>query len=614
MFIRSALLLLLISSFARANESTIESVARSKVWHKLLHHNSRMNKTKFVDPSFFYSPKGQENPEEELKETLKQIESESESTPESLRFACRFPARKRFIEQELKVSPKVTCSSHEEWLKRHRPEAVSFIFTSQFVGNPVSSFGHTFLRFDRGRLSHLLGLSLSYFAKANPRDNPFEYAFKGLSGGYVGHFEFDNYYPKAQKYGSKENRDLWEYQLNLSADESLRVLEHAKELSTAGQAKYYFLDRNCAFFLLTILDVARADLNLSDEGDKLFLTPQDTLKILSHYKLLQEEKFRPSLRRKSNLLYTSLSFKQREIIKKVLSEKASVETVSEPQTLSTLTAILAMRESSEKPDDSRRLLFEKVSNARALLPMETSDLSQLNDKNSNPLYGHETYLAHFGLTRTDLTPSFQIGFRPALHAVEELPSGFLPNTELVFLETILRVEGIDEKSKIRLRKLSFIDVKSLPSYSVINNSLSWTAQLAVVPTLGSECIDCRATRVSGAMGYSTDLRPGFLVFALAGPTIDAFVPEKKLQGRGGPTLSSGIISSMIESIVLKFENRLDYFVFDPYSSETIWTADASLTWHVSKNNNISVQGLRAINLHKNQYNSTDLVMRSAWHF
>lgn len=605
MFLGSVLILLLGSSAVIA-ESTFD-----KTWKKLLHYDSKAH---FVDPTFYYTPDGQKNPKQELAATLKHIETESDATPEKLRFACRFPARRRLIEKELKISPKVDCPSHQEWLYRYRPDSLSFIYTSQFVGNPVSSFGHTFLRFDRGRFSNLLGLSLSYFARADNGDNPFVYALKGMSGGYEGFFEFDHFYPKAQRYGSRENRDIWEYELNFTEEERVRVLEHAKELSQHGQTKYYFLDRNCAFFLLTLLDVAREDLHTAQEGDKFFITPQDTIKILSRHQLISKESFRPSLRRKANFLYTSLNFKQREVVKKGLAEEIPIEEISDAQVLSAMTTILAMRESSEKPQDERKLLFQKVTDARAKLPIDDNTSFPTNDQSSNPLRGHETYMAHIGFAQTDLTSSLQIGLRPAIHAVEEMSAGFLPNTQLVFLETILRIEELDEKSKIRLRKISFIDVKSLPSYSVVNNAFSWSAQLALLPTLGSECIDCRALRIAGNIGYSTDLHPGLLVYALVGPTIDGFTPEKKIKMRMGPSLSSGVISSIASSLIFKLENRFDYFVLDPYNRESIWTTDASLTWHASKNTNISIQGLKAINLRHSEFNSNDFVLRSAWHF
>ena len=72
------------------------------------------------------------------------------------------------------------------------------------------------------------------------------------------------YYRKVREYNDIESRDIWEYKLKLSEEEVSRVLLHLWEMQRA-EFDYYFLDENCSYQLLSLLDVAREDLHLTKE-------------------------------------------------------------------------------------------------------------------------------------------------------------------------------------------------------------------------------------------------------------------------------------------------------------------------------------------------------------
>ena len=60
-----------------------------------------------------------------------------------------------------------------------------------------------------------------------------------------------------------ENRDVWEYELNLEPHEIERLLAHTWELGFT-RFDYYFFDENCSYHLLSLLDVARPGVELTD--------------------------------------------------------------------------------------------------------------------------------------------------------------------------------------------------------------------------------------------------------------------------------------------------------------------------------------------------------------
>ena len=69
----------------------------------------------------------------------------------------------------------------------------------------------------------------------------FEYITKGLFGGYLGYFSVKQYYKTIFEYGNMENRDIWEYDLNLTKEETMKLFNHLWEMQGIG-SYYYFFD------------------------------------------------------------------------------------------------------------------------------------------------------------------------------------------------------------------------------------------------------------------------------------------------------------------------------------------------------------------------------------
>jgi hypothetical protein len=90
-----------------------------------------------------------------------------------------------------------------------------------------------------------------------------------------------------------ENRDVWEYELNLSPPEIDRVLMHIWELGPV-YFDYYFFDENCSYYLLELLDAARPDLNLTAPF-RWWAIPSDTVReLVKQPGLVRRTVYRPS--------------------------------------------------------------------------------------------------------------------------------------------------------------------------------------------------------------------------------------------------------------------------------------------------------------------------------
>ncbi len=600
----------------------ITSVAKKEIWRRLLHYRANLKRSEVSDKRFFLSPQGALNPELELAADLEKIKSETPSTPANDRFACNFPARWRFLQKYFVISATpVACPELSAWRERAEPDKVVFILTGQYMGNPASAFGHSFIRFDRDTRAGLLGHSFSFFAQATEAQGAFTYAMKGLLGGYVGQYQFDKYYPKAHSYGSVENREIWEYELKFSREERERVFEHAWELSRAGDEKYFFLDRNCTFQLLQVLHVANESVQLIEKSDGFFVTPQDTLKVLARAGLVGNAYFRPSLRQKAVAAYSGLNHSQKENLELVLHGRLAPEGLTDPYAASALVATLAMNDASESASAADKSLFTRATMARSQLPtivpstsatavaLHSSALSRssLEGASNNPLNSHETlqasigvfsntrgFTGHNAMAAAINDKSTRLGFRPALHSLNDAAEGFLPHTQLVLLNTVLQT---DNEGSARLYEFDLIDAKSLQPYSRVNNKMSWAAQSGIQPLHATRCNECESTwRNDLHFGYATEVSSYALGFALAGPTIDILRSDGRESARLGPSLEVGVISQQLKYFIFRLEERFDYFVSGPFNTETVLTSEASATWLVNKNSTVTLSGQNTQNL------------------
>src|SRR5690606_7938888 len=118
----------------------------------------------------------------------------------------------------------------------------SIVFSSYYLGNPNSAFGHTLLRLSRYQdtsETEMLDYGINFAAEAR-EVNPFLYAVKGLFGGFEGRFAAIPYYYKIREYANYEFRDLWSYELDLTFAEVLEAVDHIWELGHTYFDYYYF--------------------------------------------------------------------------------------------------------------------------------------------------------------------------------------------------------------------------------------------------------------------------------------------------------------------------------------------------------------------------------------
>ncbi|WP_415062773.1 DUF4105 domain-containing protein [Bdellovibrio sp.] len=302
-------------SHGKSSQETLDEVLKyaqeqkldqNRQWLKLLHYEKdffQVRESQIDSPTFFFSAQGKKNPQAELQATITAFFQEvGEDT--FTHAQCRFPARYKWLKAQLhnvKVNwPDIRCERFEAFAQAMKGESVSLVFSSYYLNNPSSAFGHTFLRINKapsvkdGQRHELLDYGLNYAAEANT-NNAFLYGFKGLFGMFPGQFRSIPYYYKVREYNNAESRDLWEYELRLGPSAVEMLIAHVWELGPS-QIDYWYLTENCSYHMLSILEAADSSVDILSKLDQ-YVIPADTVRVLwTKTDLIKDYKYRPSVR------------------------------------------------------------------------------------------------------------------------------------------------------------------------------------------------------------------------------------------------------------------------------------------------------------------------------
>jgi len=514
-------------------QAQTKGLAQERYWHLLVHYKRTIIGTyesQEDGPDFFNSPTGKTDPEAELNATLKNFFTPPESLkPGQEHPQCNFPARFKWLKKQLAFDParlpEQRCERLEGWLNDLNPEKVTVIFASNYMNNPASMFGHTFLRIDKRREGpgqKLLDYGVSYAATADT-DNALVYIVKGLFGGFKGGFSLVPYYVKVQEYNNLENRDLWEYELNLNDNQMNYMLLHLWELG-GNYFDYYYFQENCSYHILSLLEVADPDLHLTDQF--IFqVIPADTIKALTRSDgLISKEVYRPSLLSQLNNKRVRMSDEENKILYRLVknpsaTEEEDYQDLTLPEKALVLDAYLdyAQYRNMKKertaaaidPTTRRILLVRSQLNYR-------SDVSpELIRFSTPPELGHGSARVGLGFGRNGDEFFEEVSIRPAYHDLLADDTGYGKDSQILFLDLTARRYNESEKTKIDSLKL--IDIVSLTPYDPLFNKWSWKLNVGVDTLKDLDCGYCNSFKGNYGLGMSYQPRffSPFIFYSLA---------------------------------------------------------------------------------------------------
>ena len=475
------LLLLFTSSlFSKYNSSIpIEKLSQDKQWQRLLHFKNK--KSEIDDKNFFFSKNGKYNLKDELNATIEKLILDKSDDENST--LCRYPSRSTWILKQLPNLKKQIfipkCTQLNKELKELGAKEVTLILASAHINSPASAFGHTFLRIDNNPDTPLLSYAVNYAAQTT-EDNGFVYAYQGLFGGYKGRYSIDPYYKKLNEYSDLEQRDVWEYSLDLTQEEIDRMVLHIFEIRHF-YADYFFLAENCSYNLLWLIEIAKNKNNLTKQFTYKAI-PIDTLRAVISEKLIKKTTYRPSKRIKILALSepikensqalnfaTSSKYNFHEIQKLTTKEKIA--------SLELATALLKIERSNNEISKKEYLpKFLKLLKYRSKLGQQKK--SPIEEPFS-PIEGHYSAKNTFSYGSNH---SFKARTKVSYHDIFDNDKGYISGAYINFFDTAIEYKD----KKLKLEELNLLDIKSYALQDAIFKPISWEVSLGATRLFDNE--------------------------------------------------------------------------------------------------------------------------------
>ncbi len=478
-----------------------EDLATDRHWLNLLRYEPRAfgfsRRGAVVTEGFYLAPDGDRDPRAELEATLAALYLPVEEATDDEHAACRFPARRRFLDERLDLErsepppPRPACDAFEAWRERIDTEQVVLIFADAYMGNPASMFGHTLLRLDSARGTRRMPLTsfAVNHAAYTEEDSGMIFALRGVFGGYPGIYSVLPYYEKVNEYTHLENRDLWEYELDLDREAIDRLLAHLWEMDEIG-FPYYFFYQNCSYRLLSLLEIADPELDLIDRFN-MWTIPTDTVRaVVGQDGLLQGVRYRPSVMRTLDHALQGLERDEQDAVQAlargaVEPQSPEVTERSDRRRAHILEAaylyldLLAQIESvGEESRERRHALL--IARSR----VEAEPLPDPPVPESRPDQGHPTKRAGIAAGRQDGVGYAALQWRAAYHDLLDPPDGYLRGAQISFLETEARIyrdvpsrSGHAAGDGAELERLLLLDLRSLSPRGHLFRELSWGTRI-----------------------------------------------------------------------------------------------------------------------------------------
>lgn len=531
-------------SLSGAFATELAVLSKADDWRRLLHYEADLFsptglKSAIHSQEFFLSEAGLTDPEAELRATLAAMEIPSLPGDEDAHAKCRFPARllwlqKRFPEHRERLGT-INCPAFATWSSIDHIDSISLVFANGYLGNPASYYGHLFLKFNGRKnraTSHLIDQTVNFGAIGTSQDDPLSYIVKGIAGGYDGGFSPVEFYFHNVNYGENELRDLWEYRLDLPADDVRYIVAHAWEVMHKRYTYYFFHD-NCAYRVAELLEVV--DGIQANPRSRPWIIPQAVLQAISstNYRgrpLVASKVFHPSRQTRLYDRYVNLDLEQRGLVSAIIDRGLRIDgpgmeglpLAKQQAVIDTLLDYHQFRNERQKPEGGRMsAAYAEALAARLRLPPGES--AKMTKEPAAPDTGGAPSWVQVGVTHYQDGRDTQIlRIRPAYYDSLDVSGAQGKSGGLSMGDLQLELD----KDRLRIVRLDLIAIDSMnPAVTNLpgDRGLGWKLKAGLEQErLG--CTDCLVPRGQGDVSIGSLLGSPDLFGALnAGAAV---------QGRG----------------------------------------------------------------------------------
>ncbi len=489
-FVIFIIFFLLLFSLAEAkepveNNSTdqlIKTAAEKKLyddryWQILMHYREQTIgvESQIDDPAFFLSQDGKTHPKAELEATIQTLFQPDAQA--AAPYICKFYARFVWLKEALGIPADCFADRTCPEIDQISPRAAYLIFPTYFMNNPSTLFSHTLLAIDTGYTNKRLSNAVNYAAYTEGRTG-MSFALRGLVGLFKGYYTVTPYYKKIQEYADINQRDIWEYELNLTPEEIRRMIRHIKELDLI-YTDYYFFDENCSYNILFLLEAARPSLHLTDQFF-LAVIPIDTLEVIQNAGLITSSSYRPA--RGTRIRHQVSSMAPEDVHAALAAGRGETppeDILSRPLPAERKIEILDLaadavqyrfvKEDIDKKGYQQQVLA--VLNARSKLGQSEKDIDAAIPPPPDPLLGHKSRRASLGFGIENGDAFMDTRIRPAMTDLVDMDYIHNQGAQIEFWD--IRGRYYPEDRRFALEKFDALDIVSIAPRDVFFKPYSW---------------------------------------------------------------------------------------------------------------------------------------------
>ena len=539
-----------------SSNSVLNKLSSDPVWHLLIGYGYD-GKSDILDSTFYTDERVQRTPLSELQATLVQFRSNShrgDAHPQ-----CRFRGRYFWLSSKLNFKSlgirDVVCPGFDKFSHSGNVDSLSLIFATGYLGNPASYYGHMLFKVNASDTQAIQNTAVNYGARIPDDENMLLYIGKGIWGGYESTFSAKEFYFHMHNYLDAEQRDMWEYELNLPLAEKNLLMGHVWEM-LGVRHKYYFLNRNCSYRMAELLDLVVTE--SVNRPNRLWDAPQSILQRLSRVSVEGEPavkaiKFIPS--RQSSLFqkFVRLSKKEQYLIKDLAESKQDLngeqfEKLSVRKKIELVDVLIEyFRFLYPTADLHASSKYKEAVSARLALPAGKVKFSA--ESTAKPHLGHKPSYTSVGISeKHDQSSSTLIRLRPAYYDRLDFGAGHGKNGALSMLDVSLSVSS----GSIQIEELSLVSIENFGGQETGlpgDENNAWSLY-AGVQQMNNTCDRCTGVFASADRGktFRFDGEHGlFTVLAGAG-----------YQGEGAK--ASSLFGAVRVTAAYRFNERFDVLV------------------------------------------------------
>ncbi|MBR1904515.1 MAG: DUF4105 domain-containing protein, partial [Alphaproteobacteria bacterium] len=277
-------------------------------------------------------------------------------------------------------------------------------------------------------------------------------------------------------YNNIENRDIWEYHLNLTASEQRFFVDHLYEMRMV-RIPYFFLNKNCSYMILEMLEAVRPTQNLIQDFT-WHAIPLDTLKAVQRAGFIDNVHYRPAQYTQIQARIKQMNHPQIVAFKQILAEKkANTATLSEAEQAAVLETVYQLYRYKFTAKDMSLADYRRKSFAALRQRSKFPAADNPKIEGNNPIEAHQSQQVAFSAGAWRQRLFYEAAFRPAYTALTDNHFGLIKGAGIKVLES--RWRYFPTKHRLLVQEFTLLDILSLSPIDAVFSPWSYHTNVAL---------------------------------------------------------------------------------------------------------------------------------------